>query len=347
MTGDAAGHEPAHLPLLLSEDGYVPLYLQLVHQIRHLITSGGLAADDRLQSVRELAQQLVVNAGTVALAYRTLQLEGLIESRRGRGTYVAAVGDGSGRFAHRQRALEEAIDSLLDRAGALGFDAATVSQYLYGRAQRPRSLPIVVVMPELRGAEKYARLVAAELPPGLTVEAHSLTLEEVENGAARVLDAYRTAFFTFTFPAHAPAVTARLLELGLDVEVVGITAQLTPATTARLRALDPAAKLALVAEARTVNVALNLMAQFSPLDLKRLTVFTELSPRADVIGADCATYIHTFGATPHLEALGIEPSRRLELNFTLSDEARARLRQLLDGVGHGALQRPPELLLDT
>lgn len=337
----------AHLPLLLTEDGYVPLYLQLVHQIRHLITSGGVAPDDRLPSVRELAQQLTVNAGTVALAYRTLQLEGLIESRRGRGTFVAAAGDSSGRFAHRQRALEEAVDALLDRATALGFDVGAVDQCMYGRAQQPRTLPIVVVMPHLRAAEKCARLITAELPPGLRVEAQALTLEDVEAGAPKVLDAYRTAFFTFTSPPHAPAVTLGLLSLGLDVEVVGITAQFAPTTTARFRALDPAARLSLVAEARTVNVVLDFLAQHSPVDVESLRVITELTPKGEARAAGSDAYLHTSGATPYLDELGVPEPQRLELDFALSTEARAKVGRLLGGAGPTAPQRRPELALGS
>ena len=125
---------PAHLDLVVGDDSYVPLYQQVVHQIRHLITGRGLSASDRLPSVRDLAQQLGLNTGTVALAYRTLHAEGLIESRRGLGTFVATLDSGSQHASKRHAALHSAVDKLLERANALGFDATTVHRSLVARA---------------------------------------------------------------------------------------------------------------------------------------------------------------------------------------------------------------------
>lgn len=337
-----------HLPLHLVEDGFVPIYLQIVHQVRHLITSRGIAADDRLPSVRELAHQLGVNAGTVALSYRTLQLEGLIESRRGRGTFVAHAADDSVHFDHRQRALGEAIDTLLDRADALGFEVSAVKQYLVTRAQRPRRMPLVVLMPNLRSAEKYAKLIAAELPTGAHAVPHLGTLDQLAAGDAGLLEAYQTAYFTFTFVSNAPTVAGRLIELGISSEVVGITAQLLPDTITRLAALDRAGNYSLVAEAQGVNVALNLLAQFTPLDLRQLPVFTELSAPADILAAKSDRYIHTFSAGPQLDAVGIPQGKRLPLAFSLSDEARHRLRHLLDVTGQASrASNVPDVFLDA
>src|SRR5690606_32492625 len=128
----------------------------------------------------------------------------------------------------RQRALGEAIDALLDRADALGFEASAVKQYLVTRAQRPRRMPLVVLMPTLRSAEKYAKLIAAELPTDAQAVPYLGTLEQLAAGDASLLTAYQTAYFTFTFVSYAPTVAGQLIELGISSEVVGITAQLLP-----------------------------------------------------------------------------------------------------------------------
>ncbi|MBX6394480.1 MAG: GntR family transcriptional regulator [Alicyclobacillaceae bacterium] len=67
----------------------VPLYQQLVDQVREGVARGWLQPGDRLPSVRELAVQLALNHNTVAKAYQELEREGLIETLRGRGTFVA------------------------------------------------------------------------------------------------------------------------------------------------------------------------------------------------------------------------------------------------------------------
>ena len=68
----------------------VPIYEQLAGQICTAIARGRLHADERLPSVRELSQTLVVNPNTVARAYRELEQEGLIYTQKGRGSFLTA-----------------------------------------------------------------------------------------------------------------------------------------------------------------------------------------------------------------------------------------------------------------
>ncbi len=67
----------------------VPYYRQIAEQIRRGVAAGTLTAGDQLPSVRELASRLLVNPNTVARCYRDLEQEGLIETRRGEGTYLS------------------------------------------------------------------------------------------------------------------------------------------------------------------------------------------------------------------------------------------------------------------
>lgn len=322
---------PISLPILLTNDEHIPLYLQLVHQFRHLITSRQIAADDQLPSVRDLSVHLGVNSGTVALAYKTLQHEGLIESRRGRGTFVAPVPDEATRFGQRQQVLSEAIDDVIARADALGFDGSTVKQYLTTRLQhQARIMPVVVVMPSLRTASKYAPLVAESLPRRIQASATLASLEQLERGDAELLRAYQTAYFTFTFMSLAPTVDALLTRRGIRAEVVGISAQLTPETKARLRALDPNGEYCLVGESRNVSSAVNLIAQYSPIDVRRLPVITEISTPEQFAAVGASLYLHNFGALDLVNDLGVPEELRLQLEFTISDESRQRLRRLLD-----------------
>jgi GntR family transcriptional regulator len=66
----------------------VPIYIQIIDQIKHLIASGMLRPDDQLPTVRQLAADLRVNFNTVARAYRLLDEQGLISTQHGRGTYI-------------------------------------------------------------------------------------------------------------------------------------------------------------------------------------------------------------------------------------------------------------------
>jgi len=99
----------------LSNSDGVPIYLQIVNQVRYLITSGRLSEGEELPPIRVLAEQLLVNPNTVARAYRELEVAGLVEKRRTAGTYVSGAGS---RLARRERLriLAERVDALLAEA---------------------------------------------------------------------------------------------------------------------------------------------------------------------------------------------------------------------------------------
>src|SRR5256885_13143862 len=67
----------------------VPIYLQLMEQVKHAVETGALRAGDQLPGIRPLAEELVVNPNTVAKAYRELEHEGVIELRHGAGAFVS------------------------------------------------------------------------------------------------------------------------------------------------------------------------------------------------------------------------------------------------------------------
>jgi len=66
----------------------LPIYLQIIEQIKHLIATGKLSIGDQLPTVRMLAVQLAINVNTVAKAYTELEWTGIVETRQGIGTFV-------------------------------------------------------------------------------------------------------------------------------------------------------------------------------------------------------------------------------------------------------------------
>ncbi len=107
--------------LHLSASDGVPIYQQIVQQITNLVATGRLAPGEELPPIRTLAEQLMVNANTVARAYRELGEAGILTNRRTAGTYVA---DGAGQRAREDRleALTGRVDTLLAEARLLGVD---------------------------------------------------------------------------------------------------------------------------------------------------------------------------------------------------------------------------------
>ncbi len=109
------------LGLLVDPDSGIPIYRQITDGIRYATSSGRLLAGDRLPSVRSLAAELTVNPATVQKAYRELELRGLVEARRGRGTYVTAAPLAVGE-KERIETLWREVQSLLTIARELGID---------------------------------------------------------------------------------------------------------------------------------------------------------------------------------------------------------------------------------
>lgn len=99
----------------------VPIYLQVVNQIRYQVAAGRLAAGEELPPIRVLAEKLVVNPNTIARAYRELELAGIVEKRRTAGTFVSDQGSPLAR-RERMKILTERIDQLL--AEALQMDVS-------------------------------------------------------------------------------------------------------------------------------------------------------------------------------------------------------------------------------
>jgi GntR family transcriptional regulator len=101
----------------------IPMYLQIVEQVRRAVASGGLQADDEMPSVRALASEHLINPNTVARAYLELEREGLLTKRRGAGTYVAHEAAGL-RDAQRTRIVAGLIDKALQAAHEFGWTPA-------------------------------------------------------------------------------------------------------------------------------------------------------------------------------------------------------------------------------
>ncbi|MDX1968768.1 MAG: GntR family transcriptional regulator [Planctomycetaceae bacterium] len=96
----------------------VPIYRQLMDQVRVLVASGRLAAGDLLPSVRQLAEQLEVNMMTISKAYAKLEADGVLERDRGVGMRVRAT-SAPGSVSERQQQLQPDADHFAARAWQL------------------------------------------------------------------------------------------------------------------------------------------------------------------------------------------------------------------------------------
>lgn len=106
-----------------------PIWEQVVHQIKELILKEILQPEDKLPSVRELSGTLLINPNTVSKAYQELERQGIIETLRGKGTFVST--SITPRVDEQKIAeLKKQMKQLVIDASYLGIDLQTLAQWL-------------------------------------------------------------------------------------------------------------------------------------------------------------------------------------------------------------------------
>jgi len=116
-----------------TQDG-VPIYLQIVNQVKYMVASGRLKPGEQLPTVRRLAEDLVINPNTVARAYRELEAAKVLSTRQGSGVFVA---DGASPLARREhtRIIKDRIDLLLAEARHMDISVQDLIDLLRQRGE--------------------------------------------------------------------------------------------------------------------------------------------------------------------------------------------------------------------
>jgi len=115
--------------LHINPSSKIPIYLQIIDQIKLCIVSGMLSAEELLPSIRELAVQLTVNPNTVARVYRELEKDGIVETIRGKGVYVSKQKDAFVK-TEKKRIISQDLNKALADAFNLDMDVEEVRKIL-------------------------------------------------------------------------------------------------------------------------------------------------------------------------------------------------------------------------
>lgn len=113
--------------IILNHSSMVPIYEQLMEQIKSDIIQSVLSEGEALPSVRTLAGELRISALTVKKAYDKLEEEGFVTTIHGKGTYVSAS-DKQLAAEARRRAVEEDFDKAIDRALSIGMEKDEITE---------------------------------------------------------------------------------------------------------------------------------------------------------------------------------------------------------------------------
>ena len=114
----------------------MPLYVQLTRAIQFAIGIGKLRIGDQLPTVRQMAVDLRVNANTVARVYAELERTGVVETRRGVGTFVCARHFESRQKRQQEQELKELADRVIAETTALGFSVDDLIDQLHSRRKK-------------------------------------------------------------------------------------------------------------------------------------------------------------------------------------------------------------------
>ena len=128
--------ESAKALFQLNPSDPTPLYAQLDRAIRLGISIGRLPPDTQLPTVRQLAVDLSINSNTVAKVYRDLERAGVLETRRGIGTFIKAPAQKAMARGERDRVLTVLADRFLAEAATLGFSAEQLLAHLVSRLRK-------------------------------------------------------------------------------------------------------------------------------------------------------------------------------------------------------------------
>lgn len=104
-----------------------PIYTQLERGLRAAMATSRLKPGDQLPTVRQLAVELSINANTVARVYADLERSGIIETRRGVGSFVAASADKARPAREHEKRLRAFVTRMLAEAGTAGFTAEEIA----------------------------------------------------------------------------------------------------------------------------------------------------------------------------------------------------------------------------
>jgi len=112
-----------------------PVYLQIIEQVKRDIALGRLAKDERLPTVRQLAQQLAINPNTIAKAYRQLEQEGIIVTKAGAGAFVASLDSALSRAVRRKLICDE-MERIVVAAFHMQIDKQTLTEWFNAAAEK-------------------------------------------------------------------------------------------------------------------------------------------------------------------------------------------------------------------
>lgn len=265
----------------IDKSSKIPLYLQLKDLIQYYISTGALRENQQLPTVSELAKQVGITFETVRKAYKELERDGLIESTRGRGTFVGGHGrqrNSSGSRRNTEADLTQSLKLTLKQLVEQGHDASRLTNLFQNTlreaiAEQPRQMIIFTECNELQ-----VRTISQTLIESLGVEIKPVLLEKLQDEIQELSKLAIAPAAVVTTGFHLKEVRQLLSDTHIPVDFV-IT-RMSPQTRRVLDAFDKSARFGFICrDEESVPLYKDLLK--SELDLRSdLASCTLADPRA-------------------------------------------------------------------
>jgi GntR family transcriptional regulator len=134
------GGRAVDISFQIDQKSGIPIYIQIMDQIKHLIATGVLQPGQQLPTIRELAVNLTINLHTVAHAYAELEREGFLTIQRGRGTFITDGHHEEELEKLRAQKLQTLVENLFVEVLSLGYEPDEIEQALVGQIEQWRGM---------------------------------------------------------------------------------------------------------------------------------------------------------------------------------------------------------------
>ncbi len=253
----------------------VPLYLQVKRQIERFIRMGIWEKGKKLPTERELAKTLGVSRNTVSTAYKELEVEGVLESHQGRGTFVAET-DFSIQAENRRERLMELIDLAIDESLNLGFSLDEFVALVKSRSEEKKELLHHIKVAFIECNREQLDYFAKELGLGAGVTMVPILLSDLRDHTEEVNEQLRETDLVVTTFFHLREV--RDLIEDPKKEVLGIALDPQLDTMVKIARLPKGKRVGLVCRSEAFSERVKKSMANAGINELEIAVFTERKP---------------------------------------------------------------------
>jgi len=318
------------LQIVLDSDSVVPLYVQLRSRLEYMIGTGFLPSGTQLPSVRELAGQLQIAPTTVQQAYKDLQQKNLLETQRGRGTFVPQLGT---QF-HKNKELMKPhkmidtvlFDTVITQSIKQGFSFDDIREAFEERITlRERGIQIVFIGIS-DAMHKYESLIQASLA-GLNAMVSSISIEELRASPKLAQELLSEFDLCVTLLFHFREIQD--ITAGLSIKSLSLISELSNQTLESLTLLPVDTKIGLVCRDTSFNNYQVIIQRYCPPDQEVLysdpndkEAFAYLIKKVSVI-------LHTTVLKDFVQKSASSDIKLIELMHVPNSDSLAKVREYI------------------